>query len=586
MPCPNYLFRRGESYYLRLPIPKSRQSAIGKREIWKSLGRCSYAKACEIVKLVAGDYLRDVMGERLLHDFEELLSSDNLEKWLQKHGLQRQLTEETFESLKHDIYALCMTSWLAIDEDGAAAKAVLLQSYLKQAMEGYQKGNYALGKSLAHAFLQSARISAEASPELLSRLHKEAHAVYLMAIYEAIEKLRKGETIERGTFYSTGRTAFLDTSKLTINAPTAKPKKEPAKQSAGITLTGLIEHFNSVPETKKKTKALLEKYDSYQDYMIDLLGGDTPIESITKPYVRENLYSVIECLPANATKLKEFKGLSRKEIAKKCRLRNDLRMLAASSRNDILEHLSTLFKFAEGEGHDVSDPTQGLRFKEEVAPEDKRNPFTVEQLNKIFASEEVSGAKDDLQKAYLFWIPAIGLLTGMRVGEIIQLRCKDIRKQGEHHFISINRDGGKTTKTSHSVRIFPVYSCLLRLGFLDYCERAMKLWGEDAPLFQPIVKGVSNPADAFSKKFRRVIHMLGIKNDKLTLHSLRHNFRDFIRNASISDNEHSEILRAAGWKEFRGAVHGGYGSQAALETLIRICDKFEFNGIGLIRSCS
>ncbi len=115
------------------------------------------------------------------------------------------------------------------------------------------------------------------------------------AIETAKECLSSGRTLQKGEIYFTGKSLFFDLSSLRINRSdsTAQPTKAITEAAHGITLSELIHQFNNVHETKKKGIQLLNKYEIYQDYLLELLGGNTHISSITKPFVRENLYLMI-----------------------------------------------------------------------------------------------------------------------------------------------------------------------------------------------------------------------------------------------------------------------------------------------------
>lgn len=79
---------------------------------------------------------------------------------------------------------------------------------------------------------------------------------------------------------------------------------------------------------------------------------------------------------------------------------------------------------------DRVNPFSGLRLKEKVRADQKRDTFSKEDLEKLFCLSPEYG-QDTLEHAHHFWIPLIGLYTGARLEEICQLLKTDV----------INRNG-------------------------------------------------------------------------------------------------------------------------------------------------
>jgi integrase len=69
-----------------------------------------------------------------------------------------------------------------------------------------------------------------------------------------------------------------------------------------------------------------------------------------------------------------------------------------------------------------------------------------------------------------FWFPLIGLLSGMRLDEIAQLRISDLRQDEDtkRWYFDIDRTGGRSTKNSSSIRHVPMHRELKRIGLLRY----------------------------------------------------------------------------------------------------------------------
>jgi integrase len=105
--------------------------------------------------------------------------------------------------------------------------------------------------------------------------------------------------------------------------------------------------------------------------------------------------------------------------------------MAPITKNRHLSTLAAIFTFANKEGYVQHPGPMGAwrRQSDDTHARDKRIPFTDEQVRTIFA---------------MFWITAIAAFSGMRLGEITQLRANDI---GSMAFttITVNTDEGKSS---------------------------------------------------------------------------------------------------------------------------------------------
>jgi integrase len=184
-----------------------------------------------------------------------------------------------------------------------------------------------------------------------------------------------------------------------------------------------------------------------------------------------------------------------------------------------------------------SNPWAGLSFK--VEGSDRRRPFTREELQTIFAGPLFDayaipdGAKTAGAAAY--WLPLLGLFSGARVGELAQLEVRDVRLHDGVHVLAIHEEAeGSTLKTAASVRLVPIHSALVALGFLDYVA-AMKKARE--PKLWPTLHrgGRRSPGEVFTEAFRAYLDGRGITAKLLTFHSLRHVVRSALVAAEATE---------------------------------------------------
>ncbi len=231
---------------------------------------------------------------------------------------------------------------------------------------------------------------------------------------------------------------------------------------------------------------------------------------------------------------------------------------------------------AENEYHGNPKINGLLKAPPGKAPQDNRNPYTRNDLTKLFAPANfltsglttrwaLSGTPDSGGKASRFWIPLLGLFTGAREEELCQLHQTDIvaiNREGETRAlftpganqlantetllremednqetlcISIRPGEEQSTKTDSSLRFVPLSSILVRdLGFLDYLASVHADYSADNPdsgrIFPELKKpnAVARYGNALSQWYNRYRRQLGVigeennKNKRKDFHSFRH----------------------------------------------------------------
>ncbi|WP_404355799.1 DUF6538 domain-containing protein [Methylotuvimicrobium sp. KM1] len=147
-------------------------------------------------------------------------------------------------------------------------------------------------------------------------------------------------------------------------------------------------------------------------------------------------------------------------------------------------------------------------------PEGKQRAFKDTELVKLFTCEEMQEHCKNGKGVHKFWLPVVGLFTGARVSEICQINPqKDvILDDSGVLYLSINNDGeGKSVKTAAGVRVVPVHSRLIELGFLDYVESVRKA-GHTRLFPQWAQKKGAKAGDSAGHDFRRFLEDIGLRD--------------------------------------------------------------------------
>ncbi|MBP7722296.1 MAG: site-specific integrase [Alphaproteobacteria bacterium] len=291
--------------------------------------------------------------------------------------------------------------------------------------------------------------------------------------------------------------------------------------------------------------------------------------------------SCLSKIPANAKKrlnLTSFENLDFDKLKGKAQ--------HAKTINNRLAYLIALFTWAIRAGYyHGQNPFSNLIIKGQKVSASRRHPFKEEELKALFLSPVFTGCKgkkaserleagEEIVKDALYWVPLIGLYSGMRLGEICQLYVADIRQEDGIYIFDVNDEGDdKALKTASSRRKIPIHNQLIKRGFLEYLAQMKKQ--KQVRLFPEIAMGAfaKTYSSTFTKRFWRLLLALQIKRQGLCFHSLRHTFIDGMRNAGV---ERSIVMTMTGHQSSKG-VHDDYGYGYNLTILQEGINKLTFS---------
>ena len=165
-----------------------------------------------------------------------------------------------------------------------------------------------------------------------------------------------------------------------------------------------------------------------------------------------------------------------------------------------------------------------VRLKETNATKlDKRLPFPASWVRERILAE---GALDNLNEEARH-IVYIMVETGMRLGEVCNLRPQDIRLDDEVPHVEVAERTDRRQKTDYSIRRVPLVGVALWAakrhpgGFPRYADKA----------------------DSASAIINKIMDKNGMRpTKKHTVYSLRHTFQDRIENADASDRMQADLM--------------------------------------------
>jgi integrase len=336
--------------------------------------------------------------------------------------------------------------------------------------------------------------------------------------------------------------------------------KPPAIITPNVSGETLSAAFDGWKKAKARPQATLNEYERAITQFREL-HGDLPVVQIRRAHARQ-FREALQAVPRRLTGALLKAPLP--ELSQWGREHPGEPTISTSTVNKQLGAVQTIALWARDNGSipdDVpwADPFSRMRLEEE---DSDREPFTPAELRVLFGTpvfterEQPIGGRGEAA----FWLPLLGLFSGARQSELAGLSVRDVRTDESSGvialFIAKDRERGKRVKTRQSQRAVPVHSELVELGFLEYVQEAGRTHGDAAWLFPLIAPGTGG-VKAWSKWFGRYIREIGIADKAKVFHSLRHNFKDALRMAGVSEEINDALLG----QSIRGDVSREYGTK-------------------------
>lgn len=557
--------KRGGIYWFRKKIPDDLRPLVGKREEKFSLKT------------------RDPAEARILF---AKAAAEIEERWANLRQGQISLTNKQVWAIAGEIYR----EFVAAHEDepnGSFAELILAECVVKGG-----RGRITLGgrdREKAQAMADALRARAFDPPQIkryLDRrgwtLNAESKERLTKAVHEAMLQGRQQVERYREGDYSPDPKA----SRFPKMGPQPVTKNDPLTSSTTLSkaIAGWVgektrKHGDWVESSAKSNQLWASRFME--------LVGDKALTDCSKADARAFKEAVMS-LPPNFLQKEGFKGLDFKQAVEKAKTVHGERM-SDRNVNKILGFVRAFWNWAESQYDDVpSNPFNKMSLRLKTKARDERFPFSMEQLQKIFDAPLFTGCKS--RESWLvagdhvpadqgiYWVPLIGLFSGARAGEIIQLQVDDIKEEsGILHFCITDDGEDQNVKTDSSIRTIPVHPTLKKLGFEKFVAAQRKKGGRLFPDFPKAADGYYSTA--YSPRFNRFLKNIKAKTRKHTFHSFRHSFEDACKNSRIP----LEFINA-----LQGHSDGGmaarYGTGIVrLRLLNDEMEKLHFEGLDFVK---
>jgi len=356
---------------------------------------------------------------------------------------------------------------------------------------------------------------------------------------------------------------------------TANP---PQQWSDARTLGHLIDKFNEVRE-EGWSASTRKNYIIITRVLEEICGRETPVKDIDRDFCR-NVRTVLTGLPANYQKLPSTKGKTIGEAIDIAAALN-LRKISPATVKSHLNKLGAIVRFGRDEGWIVGNPMANVEVRDPVHASEKRDPFSIANLEAIFSTEPWNGPPPSPRASFpsRYWVPLIALFSGARLTDICGQRIEEIvEEEGVRLFNFVHRPGDRHIKGGRSRKV-PVHPKLIEFGFWDYVEEARQAGQEF--LFNDAKRDrLGKWGDNTSKWFARKVKKLGLIGRRLSMHSFRHSFEDALRRADLHD---TPIGNAITGRSSTG-VSKNYGSKYPVRKLLNAIEKISFPGFDFVKS--
>jgi integrase len=190
------------------------------------------------------------------------------------------------------------------------------------------------------------------------------------------------------------------------------------------------------------------------------------------------------------------------------------RGMSSSTINRVISAVSTVLTHCERMGVIEFTPPKFQRRKE---GEHRLTWFTKDEVETMHKAALDPFSRDDVSAIVL-----VAAYTGMRQGELLKLRTKDIDLSTNQVYIG-GRDGFETK--AKNFRAVPIHGRIQQLlhNRCEYARRDDLIFGDDWP----------GGKDQLIRAFKKVRNYAVKKDDKWAFHSLRHSFATWCAEAGV-----------------------------------------------------
>jgi integrase len=547
-----HLSRIGQSYYLRITVPHDLRRCVGCREVKRSLGTTSTQEALHQVKPMS----------------EAVWALFRLMRRKPQAMVDPQRVKQLIDRVVRDRFKADLHWYEQFRLERGAVPAAQLEGELQDAEERLErlKGELARGDFQTQANIASfvktyygeedARLVDE--PGVLDKLCREVQKARITEAQIELERA-KGN-------YDNQFDEFSNTLIESVKEPAGRQASGNPPAGETHTLGELRDKYLREHETggkwSEKTKVTVR---GVFDELTEVLGEQTPVTAIRRSDI-VGFRETVQKLPANRTKGR-YKGKSIESILGM----PDVEPMGYYSVRTRLTWTSGFFRWCVEQDYMQKNPADRLVPPKPNRPQsDERDPFNRADLERLILALAARRAEKP-RRPEQFWIPLIALYSGMRLNEICQLYCNDVKQVEGVWCLDVNQSTkDKRLKSPAAARTVPVHPKLIELGFLDYIK-AMQAKGEKR-LWPNLKLQRDGYGQAFSKWFADFNDKNVVNDPKKVFHSFRHTVANTLKQAGVQESTIAELIG----HENESITTGRYGKLLKPGPLLDAIEKLDY----------
>ena len=233
-----------------------------------------------------------------------------------------------------------------------------------------------------------------------------------------------GLRYEEGLLVSNGNIGFgarQEPSSIALvdSGPAMPPSREEERPDA-LSLSAIYQRYLDDPTRRRCARTMLA-HQTTRRVVEDVVGASTPITDITRETCRD-LFETLRWLPVNYSKI--YGHLTAREAAAIGKSDTKVRTINPTNLNAYMARFGSLLNWAVAEEYIGRNPSKGLQLAETVHPQDRRRPFSLQQLQRIFSAPVYTGCKDQeggyalpgpvIATGARYFVALVGMLSGAR----------------------------------------------------------------------------------------------------------------------------------------------------------------------------
>ena len=226
--------------------------------------------------------------------------------------------------------------------------------------------------------------------------------------------------------------------------------------------------------------------------------------------------------------------------------------------------LRAVFGWAVANNLIPSNPAEGVRVTRPKVTKTRAKEFTPEEASLILSHcvRHARGKEKPKTYAAKRWVPWLCAYTGARLGEMVQLRKQDVRREGDCWIVTITPEAG--TVKDKEVREVVLHEHLIETGFGDFVANAPAGYLFLDPPPNGDVRGVWR---SIKNRVTEFVREVATDPRVAPNHGWRHLFKTVGREAGIADSVLDAICGHA--SRTVGGSYGGVTLKAQREAMTK-----------------